>query len=329
MFTAFWFIEFVSGEPPEAGAPATIAMIALVALPWMIAVRIVCGASWRRIVVVRPEADAPEWLLSVASLALPKEREEWGRAMSAELAEVRGQTTRWWFALGAARTALFPPQGRTGPDRRTPSVLTVSIMVAVIGCIATTVYFLVEQPSARELLTIKGLAALAIVLAFGLWLVLATPTVLVPSRRTRIVAGIAGIILALGYLATARYSDTDAGVWVVFGPIVVLFLAAMFGAKWERSFGAGLRIAMWGALLGTLVMFLVGVPEAMRHYQIDQTLFFDGEGGYPIGMNLPNAIWVLVAVPVLALPFGVFGAAIGGRLASRRVRSVTLVDALG
>ena len=329
LFAAFWLTEYIIGEPPEAGVIATMVMIGVVALPWVIAIRIVIGASWRRTVATIPDADGPEWLLSAATLALPSERQEWGRAMSIELVEVVGQPARWRFALGAARTALFPPRGLSAAGRRAGSVLTVSITVAVIGCIAIAVYFLAEHPNAGELLTVKGLAAMAVVLGFGLWIVLATPLLLTPSRSTRVVVLITGLILATGYLATARYSGTDAGVWVVFGPMIVLFLAATLGAMWERSTGAGLRVAVWGALLGTLLMFLVGVPEAIEHYQIDQTLFFDGEGGYPIGMILADAIWVLVAVPLLGLPFGVFGAALGGRLASRRVTAVTLVDAVG
>ena len=329
LFAAFWLTEYISGEPPEAGVIATMMMIGAIALPWVIAVRIVIGASWRRTVAERPDADGPEWLLSAAMLALPSQRQEWGRAMSVELAEVVGQTARWRFGLGAARTALFPPRSLSAGVRRAGSVLSASMAVGVIGCIAVTVYFLTEHPGARELLTIKGLAAMAIVLGFGLWTILATPTLLTPSGSTRIIALTTGLILAIGYLATARYSGIDAGVWVVFGPMIVLLLAAMIGAMWERSFGAGVRVAVWGALLGTLLMFLVGVPEAIQHYQIDQSLFFDGEGGYPIGMILADAIWVLVAVPLLGLPYGVFGAALGERLASRRVKAVTLVDVVG
>jgi hypothetical protein len=39
----------------------------------------------------------------------------------------------------------------------------------------------------------------------------------------------------------------------------------------------------------------------------------DGELGYPIGVNLADAIWVLLVIPALGLPFGVIGAAIGHR----------------
>jgi hypothetical protein len=55
------------------------------------------------------------------------------------------------------------------------------------------------------------------------------------------------------------------------------------------------------------------LPEALYRHGIDARLLLDGEGGYPIGENLPDALGVLVAVPVLGLPFGVIGAAVGRR----------------
>jgi hypothetical protein len=66
-------------------------------------------------------------------------------------------------------------------------------------------------------------------------------------------------------------------------------------------------------MLGTLLIFVIGVPEALYRYGIDERLLFDGEMGYPIGMNLADSIWVLVAIPILGLPFGVIGAAVGRR----------------
>lgn len=39
-------------------------------------------------------------------VALPKRRREWGTAILAELAEVRGRSERWGFALGSVRATL-------------------------------------------------------------------------------------------------------------------------------------------------------------------------------------------------------------------------------
>jgi hypothetical protein len=47
-------------------------------------------------------------------------------------------------------------------------------------------------------------------------------------------------------------------------------------------------------------------------------MLFDGELGDGIGGNLDGFIWVLVGIPLLGLPFGVIGAALGARPWRRR-----------
>lgn len=54
--------------------------------------------------------DWPERALRYAVERMPETRGEWGAAMLAELATVRGFWARWRFALGCARAALFPPR---------------------------------------------------------------------------------------------------------------------------------------------------------------------------------------------------------------------------
>jgi hypothetical protein len=54
-------------------------------------------------------ADIPRLLLTLAVRRMPAERDEWGEAMLAELAQLQHPFTRWQFALGCARVALFPP----------------------------------------------------------------------------------------------------------------------------------------------------------------------------------------------------------------------------
>lgn len=53
--------------------------------------------------------DGPGRLLATAVEHMPTERIEWGKAMLAELSEVRGRAGRWSFALSCSRVALFPP----------------------------------------------------------------------------------------------------------------------------------------------------------------------------------------------------------------------------
>lgn len=54
--------------------------------------------------------DTPRLLLTIVVHWMPAERREWGAAMLAELAQLQHLSTRWQFALGCTRVALFPPR---------------------------------------------------------------------------------------------------------------------------------------------------------------------------------------------------------------------------
>jgi hypothetical protein len=70
------------------------------------------------------QRDTAEGLLAAAVQTMPSERAEWGRAMMAELQQLDGAWTRFWFALSCVRVALFPPttadssRSRLNPSRR-------------------------------------------------------------------------------------------------------------------------------------------------------------------------------------------------------------------
>ena len=50
------------------------------------------------------------------------------------------------------------------------------------------------------------------------------------------------------------------------------------------------------------------------------------EMGLAVGVNLPDAIWGLVVIPLLGLPFGVMGAAAGRRLRGRPPGATSLAE---
>ena len=56
--------------------------------------------------------DVPARIVAAAATWLPAHRTDWGRAMAAELVQVHGQASRWRFAAGTLRVALFLPSGR-------------------------------------------------------------------------------------------------------------------------------------------------------------------------------------------------------------------------
>lgn len=63
----------------------------------------------------RSDADGPGRLLDAAVRRMPAERSEWGRAMTAELGQIQGTSSRWRFALGCGAAALFPPATTAWP----------------------------------------------------------------------------------------------------------------------------------------------------------------------------------------------------------------------
>jgi hypothetical protein len=371
VFAAFWVIMFAISDPPEFQEQYVMSavMVGVVATPWVIAVRLLWRAWWARAAATLSTMDGPARLLAVAVAALPDDRRDWGAAMSAELAQVRGCSSRWAFAAGCARAALFSPRsngvpvfvvgtlaaaavvtaglavGYALPALRVFAVVFVALVgasatltvarsrrvrptapaptipaagvVGVAASIAVTANFLVKHPAAAAHLPPTHAVLFAVVLAGCLWLALTPPSALTTSPLARGVGAGAALALGLGFFLTARLTINTYGgplVWVIFAPAAIFLASSALAAAVGRSFRAGVQAAVWTALVGTLLIFAISIPEAMHRYAIDGRTLGDGEVGYPIGVNLPDAIWGLVIIPLLGLPFGVIGAAIGRRL---------------
>jgi WD40 repeat protein len=77
-------------------------------------------------VVSRRGRDGADRLLALAAWLLPAGRQEWGRAMRAELAAIAPGRARWSFAAGCLRTALWP-----GPLMRVGRY--VAVVVGAVG----------------------------------------------------------------------------------------------------------------------------------------------------------------------------------------------------
>src|SRR5262245_16884257 len=84
-------------------------------------------------------ADIPRLLLTVAVRRMPAERREWGEAMLAELAQLQNTSTRWRFALGCSRVAMFPPRRggllQTIMNRKMEGIVTTIGSAALISLI--------------------------------------------------------------------------------------------------------------------------------------------------------------------------------------------------
>lgn len=116
-FAAFWLIAFALEDPPEYSSQYLISafMVAVIATPWVFAVRILWRAWWARSAAGLRGTDGPARLLVLAVASLPDDRREWGAAMAAELDHVEGRSSRWSFAAGCMRAALMPPCAARSP----------------------------------------------------------------------------------------------------------------------------------------------------------------------------------------------------------------------
>ena len=122
--------------------------------------------------------DVPGRLLAMGVATVPAPRRRWGEAMLGELADVRGRTARWRFALSCARAALLLSivPGRRGRHwRPLAPVATVVVTGAVVTCVAITVAFVRWHPDATEGLPPGRITLLAVVLAGCVGLAVATP----------------------------------------------------------------------------------------------------------------------------------------------------------
>jgi hypothetical protein len=333
VFAAFWAITIVTSDPPEFRSQYVMHAVLwmLVTTPWVIAARLLWRA-WRA--GVRDSGvtvDGPAWLLASAVRALPDDRLDWGAAMTAELAHVQGPRARWWFAVGCARVALFPPRSPRMRLFRAGPVVTIAGLTGVSGCLAALAYLLVEHPSAAVALEPGMAAVFAAVMVGCSWLTLNPPRRLASSPLARRLGVGAALAVAAGLLPASRLAlgsrfavEMGVGPYLMFAPVMIIVLCSAIAAAIGRSFRVGVAAAVWTAVLGTLAVFVIAVPEALHWYRIDARLFLDGERYAPVGKNVGGFIACLVALPVWWLPFGVIGAGLGNAWQRRRPSTVPM-----
>jgi hypothetical protein len=110
-----WAVFYAVALARADELPAPEAAVMWLVVPpvlWVLAIRLVLRHWWSGTGSHMAVTDLPGRVLAAAVAALPERRREWGRAMTAELAEVQGRSARWRFALSSARAALWlPPAG--------------------------------------------------------------------------------------------------------------------------------------------------------------------------------------------------------------------------
>ncbi|MEU6139445.1 hypothetical protein ABZ848_03695 [Streptomyces sp. NPDC047081] len=130
VWAAVWTGAVVTADPLPA-ADSAVGFLVVPSLLWAAAARMVVRHWWSATGSRLAELDPPGRVLALAVAVLPERRREWGRAMTAELAEVEGESERRRFALSSARAALWPPPAGGRP-------LTGLVIAAVVAVTAVT-----------------------------------------------------------------------------------------------------------------------------------------------------------------------------------------------
>jgi hypothetical protein len=133
---AFLWLQMMraADELPTAQVRLDMAIwLTVFATPWMVAAWLLWRAGWRHAGAWLSALDGPGWLLAAATATLPAEQREWGEAMAAELAQVRGRAARWRFAAGCARTAVFPPGGSRVAVNAAGALAVVAVALVALG----------------------------------------------------------------------------------------------------------------------------------------------------------------------------------------------------
>jgi hypothetical protein len=109
--------------------------------------------------------DVAEIILAAAVQSMPADRAEWGRAMLAELEYLEGAWARFWFAIGCARAAVFPPDGRFGLLSVLLPLLALPLLYVI--ALAADVLMHVHDPSSSYFMP-AGLISASLLMTLGL-----------------------------------------------------------------------------------------------------------------------------------------------------------------
>jgi hypothetical protein len=303
-FVYLWVASMRSADDPLTfRARLDMAIwLAVFGTPAVVAARLLWRAWWRRAGARLSALDGPAWLLAAAAATLPADRRDWGQAMTAELAQVRGRPARRRFAAGCARAAVFPPRGhRAG--------VAVAGVAAVSATAAAALVTGAVLPAGRVFgPTLVGLLGGLVTLA------------LARSRRMRrpgpgpAVAGpaLAGVAGCLGFTTwyLAEYPSYHQlrrpGMGVSLPPVTAVTLAVVLaGCLWlalrPPRWLLPDRLARWfgvGMALAVVAGFVLASRQELRGAELD------------IGMM----DYLLLALPVVLLAGSAVVAAVGRSL---------------
>ena len=323
---AAWVVFYAVALAVADDRPAPgLAAVQLVVPPllWVIATR-PARRPWLPDLGARTSAtDPPGRLLAAATATLPENRREWGRAMTAELAEVRGRSARRRFALSTARATLSLPPAVARSRRPRLPVPTALVTAGVAASVAGTVIFLRREPAAAQYLPPAAAVCLAAALAGCLWFAVAPPRRLGTGRLAPHLGAAAAVVFAAWFLLLVRIDGTEPpaalvpvlGAALVLVPAAAFFLPAYLAGRADRSLRSGLRATAWALAAAVPLSYAIWLPEGVRRHAVDGRSL-DGEVVAPVAATIADAlVFCLGIFPVLGLTVGLVGAVLGARRA--------------
>lgn len=294
----------------------TFALAALFAMPtvlWLFMSWLLVNQWWERAGAQMSTMDTPGQLLAATVAILPEPRQRWGEAMLGELAQVRGRSARWRFALSCARAVLFLPL----PTRR--PVLTIAVGV-VVAAVAAATHRLVGAA-----LPAFGFFAASFVTVMGVTTVLA----IARARRVRLPVPAATVLVtgavAACIAATATFLTQHPTAAEGFPPDRAAFLAValagclvLAAAPPRRSasnslaplvgVGAAAIFTFLGPLVTPLLAHREGLPAIWLLFGPVLTFIVAGYLAAAVGRSfragVQAGIWTAIAVMPLTLALG-------------------------
>lgn len=260
-------LSWGSPPAPEEDLWAYTATNAVLATPAGLAGALLWITWWLRVGVRLAAMDAPERLLTAAVATLPADRRDWGRAMTAELASVPDRRERRRFAIGCARTAVFPPRGH-----RTPVLAVAALAAAAVACTGPAVGHALPELRVFAVTFVALVGALATVAVSRA----RRPHRSAPGLPTTF-TGLAGVAACIAVSCYSLGTDASvvlrpsAAVTLAVLPAVGLWLSlipprALTSSRRARRAGLGVGVAVAGGLLLNARLNDIGAGQSIGLY---------------------------------------------------------------
>ncbi|GAA3635500.1 hypothetical protein [Microlunatus ginsengisoli] len=293
-----------------------VVLVALVVACWL-------AATTLRVAIERRDPsvdhDLPSVLLRLACRRLPADRNEWGRALGAELAAIDSRSDRWSFVLGGVRTMIG---GRLAGRLDRPS------LAAFLGAVAVCAGLVVASIAAYPSLIMNARTPtflIVVALVLGCYAVPAVAEARAaaqnrqssaPGRRWAVLTGLAvGLVWALFASGWLNLHG-----WPLIAVAALPTATGALSARRPGGLRVGIEVVRPMAVVAGLSAFILSTLQALvtanGPYDTGQLDEAAGHGHasvatYWMGEGLAASLLLLLVVPLCTVLCGTIGAIIG------------------